>query len=191
MRTVLGIDVDDELLALWRGWFAPGVQTFDVSSLPEDVRRQVPAGGSTIPLETLDTFMTYGRDVVALDRPTFDTLPREVRRALLGTWSKDRGTHRVWWPETLADKGDEPVVRYVERGCRPSQHTTITASTWRKASAVLPGARLAPAHRDQPQPPPRSTPRALADRPVAPSRQWPRERPHWLVSGSRSRGCRA
>jgi len=167
MMRVLGIDVDDAVLERWREWFAPPVQPFIVD---EGLRAQL-GRPPTMPrpsMEVCDTFELYGEDtfgrLVGLTRSDFDALPHALRARLVrhqhsagrrlvpalrgmpsGRHTRlrpDSDGHRfVWWPDTVSAFGDGPVLDFVGRESLASRHGEVGAAVWRRAAAVLPGAR--------------------------------------------------
>ncbi|MGZ4686628.1 hypothetical protein [Oryzihumus sp.] len=167
-REVLGIEVGDELMARWAGWFAPEVQPFLVpegSALAELGR---PGATGPAAVELRDTFEIYtppaGMTCRGVTAAEFTALPREVRAELVRTqravgrrlvpsvrsWPalRDHGIrgqadgHRfVWWPELLGGREDDALVPFVEEGMRRSRHAEVPAAVWREAGRVLPGAR--------------------------------------------------
>lgn len=140
MTSALGIDVSEELMAMWRGWFAPGVQPFDTSSLTAHERDLLPgAPADSIQPELRDTFMVYSRGWQMLDREQFEGLPRSVRRDLTGR--RPRGWRTVWWPNDLAAAGDGPVLRYVAWDAAPSRHAEVPDAVWKSCEHALPDAR--------------------------------------------------
>lgn len=81
MTTALGIDVPDELVRQWPGWFAPDRQPFPADRLDEPLavgRREFDPTA-----EVRDTFCVYSGDWVWLDEAEFSGLSPRVRRALL------------------------------------------------------------------------------------------------------------
>ncbi len=70
--------------------------------------------------------------------PTLKSVPATWRRRL----KADGDGHRfVWWPDTLRQTGDEPLLRFVADDLLPSRHEQVSRQTWRRAASVLPGAR--------------------------------------------------
>lgn len=138
--SVLGIDVDDDLLAAWRSWFAPHSQLFCLDEVSADDRAGLePVDRKSVPMELRDTFMAYGGEWALLDEPTFRALPQRVRRAMLD--ERPRGHRRVWWPDALTTAGDGPLIRYIRYGVTDSEHASVSENTWQRASDVLPQAR--------------------------------------------------
>lgn len=163
---VLGIDVSARTVERWRSWFAPEVQPFHVDT---DLRRVVGAGvPGHLPLELQDSFLLYGEEirerVVGLDRPAFDALPPGVRASLVrhqvasgrrlvpslrsvpSAWrpalrQSGDGHRFVWWPDTLRECGDGPLLRFVADDLLASRHVQVSPSTWERARAILPGAQ--------------------------------------------------
>lgn len=132
--SVLGIEVSDEMVGRWLGWFAPPVQPFVVPAdlaaalgLVDDRDRLTP--------ELRDTFNIYGlgSSVLAwLSRAEARRLPSSVRRG-------PPAPHH--WPTSVIRRETELVVRFVERGRRPSRHRDVAETTWRAAADALPDAR--------------------------------------------------
>lgn len=163
---VAGIVPESSLLRRWRQWFAPDVQPFVVD---DRLRDSLGAGHLTdLPMELQDTFMIYDpqshTDLVGLSHAAFASLAPPTRAALTryqvsagrrlvptlksvpATWRRrlkaDGDGHRfVWWPDTLRQTGDEPLLRFVADDLLPSRHEQVSRQTWRRAASVLPGAR--------------------------------------------------
>lgn len=165
--SVLGVDIDAVNVDRWREWFAPVRQPFVV----DDALREglgAPETMRGLSLEVQDTFWLYGEEtlnrVVGLTRTEFNALSPDLRARLVRhqiaegrqlvpslrsvppawrAWLRADGDgHRfVWWPDTLRRCGDEPVLNLVADESEASQHKQVTASTWSRASAVLPHAR--------------------------------------------------
>ncbi|MEV4362931.1 hypothetical protein [Nonomuraea sp. NPDC049625] len=131
---VLGIEVPDDLLQRWLGWFAPPVQPFVIPpdlagslDLEDDRDRLTP--------EVRDTFYLYGLGssaLVWLTEAGARRLPASVRRS-------QPAPHR--WPGSIAGREVETVVAYVEKGRRPSRHGDVAPATWDAIACALPGAR--------------------------------------------------
>lgn len=165
--SVLGIDVEANTIDCWRGWFAPDVQPFIVDNpLRDDLGARETLTG--LPREVQDTYSLYGDQtldrVIGLTRSEFDALSYGLRARLVRhqiaegrelvpslrsarpswrTWLRADGDgyRFVWWRDTLTRCGDEPVLQFVADGVLTSQHMQVHASTWKRAGAVLPGAR--------------------------------------------------
>lgn len=154
MTKVLGIEVEDHLLARWREWFAPEVQPFpSVNQDLGDLGRQVDPTA-----EVRDTFWMYGGHWAWLDEQEFVALPLRTRRTLVrGRQATGRlrdlpdsarqlvdharvDTRVVWWPSVLRLVSDHPLLDYVEDGVRPSRHREVTNGIWRQAERSLPAA---------------------------------------------------
>jgi hypothetical protein len=134
---VLNIEVSGELLDRWLGWFAPPVQPFvipvdlaDSLGLDDDRNRLTP--------EVRDTFCIYGvgsSAVVWLSRAQARRLPTSVRR-------RQPAAHH--WPNSIAGRAVETVVKFVEKGRRPSRHGDVSPTHWAAIATRLPNAhRLA------------------------------------------------
>ncbi|MEV0611909.1 hypothetical protein AB0I81_01210 [Nonomuraea sp. NPDC050404] len=131
---VLGIEVSDDLLDRWLGWFAPQEQPFLIPpdlaaalNLEDDRNRLTP--------EVRDTFCLYGLDrgaLVWLSETEARRLPASVRR------SQSAPRH---WPSSIRGREVEAVVKYVEKGRRPSRHGDVPAATWDAVSSTIPKAR--------------------------------------------------
>ncbi|WEG09127.1 hypothetical protein PU630_00770 [Microbacterium horticulturae] len=132
--TVLGIDVDDELVTRWRGWLMPERQPFVV---PMALARQRGWADdrAALAFELVDTFELYAvmpdQAIVLLDRATVQELPAEVRRA-------QPAPHR--WPTSDTAADTTRTLRYMERGRVLSRHREVTEVQWRDAAALA-GAR--------------------------------------------------
>ena len=136
MIKVLGIDVPAELVGQWRGWFAPEIQPFPLDGLPYEALAPLRAAAREehrTP-EIRDTFELYGGSWVWLDEAGVAGLPPEPRRALLRL-------RRPHWPSELRDRGDAPVIAFVQEGLRPSRHSEITPAVWARSAPLLPEAR--------------------------------------------------
>jgi hypothetical protein len=131
---VLGIEVSGDLLDRWLGWFAPHVQPFvippdlaDSLHLDDDRNRLTP--------EVRDTFCLYDVDssaLVWLSEADARRLPTAVRRS-------QPAPHR--WPTSIAGREVETVIKYVEKGRRPSKHGDVAPATWRTIASTFPRAR--------------------------------------------------
>lgn len=142
MRTVLGIDVDDDLLALWRGWFCPPSQLFRAENLSQatlDAVEHVEL--NAIPLEIRDTFDAYAGAWVQLDEPTFRVLPAALREELLATRDAE-GEHGMFrWPSEMEAESDGALIDFLYDGVSPSRHADVDGSTWAECASLLPDAR--------------------------------------------------
>jgi hypothetical protein len=132
--TVLGIEVDADVLDQWRDWLMPVEQPFVV---PRDVQRRdgLADDRERLSFELQDSFCLYelGDSAVCwLTRAGSRRLPSEVRRA-------QPAAHR--WPSPDRARDVARVVRFVEEGRRRSRHADVDEATWEKASALLPDAR--------------------------------------------------
>lgn len=131
---VLGIGVPVTLLARWRGWLMPAEQPFLV---PEDKASALglPSDPARLTFELTDSFWLYdldGQAVCWLSRASSHRLPGTVRQT-------QPAPHR--WPSADASRDGERVIRFVERGRRPSRHRQVDGATWDRVRALLPGAR--------------------------------------------------
>jgi hypothetical protein len=156
---ILGIDVPDDMLALWSGWFAPDPQPFLVE------------GDEHVPVsaELRDTFELYGLaarrlSVRWLQEAEYFAMTRKERSRLLrdqvrfgralvptvesvpdaGSTLREQADGRrfVWWPSLLTSRNRRGVIGRFVAGNRPaSRHSEVPHSVWRTAEAVLPGAR--------------------------------------------------
>lgn len=138
MVEVLGIDVAEDLLDQWRGWFAPVEQPFRIGSLPPELRADLSEfpDATVISAEVRDTFFVYSPGWKLLAREQFHQLPSQVRRALAA--GRPRKLGRVLWAEDLLRLGDGPVLRYVETGAAASRHREVPLATWSAAERVVP-----------------------------------------------------
>ncbi len=164
---VLNIEVGPGLLERWRSWFAPDPQPFLVdAALAETLGVERSAG--PLPNELRDTYEVYalpeGVGIVWYAEEEFADLPRSTRATLVRTQTaydrelvpsvrrwRDRfgaevreqadGHRFVWWPGLLDGYADQVLTEYVEDGRIASRHDEVDAATWRRAAAVLPGAR--------------------------------------------------
>ncbi|MET7336699.1 hypothetical protein [Nonomuraea sp. NPDC005650] len=131
---VLGVVVPGDLLDRWLGWFAPPVQPFVIPQslagsldLDDDRDRLTP--------ELRDTFCLYGLGssaLVWLSEAGARRLPASARRS-------QPVPHR--WPSSIAGRELETVIKYVEKGRRPSRHGDVAPATWNAVASLLPGAR--------------------------------------------------
>lgn len=157
MTAALGIEVPPDLLGRWREWFAPQLQPFNTSHLGEDVAGLGRSAEATLSLR--DTFHVYSdEDWTWLEQPEFTALDLPTKRALLrdraatGRVSQlfdgDRALAKtiavdsriVWWPETLRQVGDQPLLDYAEDGLPPSRHREVTSAAWSSGKHLLPKA---------------------------------------------------
>lgn len=139
---VLGIEVSDDLIERWRGWFAPPRQPFRIDLLDPAVAASVPVSEGEPTKEWTDTFAMYGGTWTWFDELEFDALPYRSRRALLAARRRSlRPKTMPVWPSELARDGDEVLFRWVESSVRPSQHAAVPLSVWRRASRLLPEAQ--------------------------------------------------
>lgn len=168
MRLVitLGKPVSPALLAQWREWLVPAIQPFQVD---EELRAAVGATEPMqVPMELKDTYLLYGDEtlehVIGLSRDAFDALPQDVRARLVRHQARtgrrlvpslrsvdadaraglrvDGDGHRfVWWPDTLREYGDAPVLEFVAEDMLDSRHGEVGEGDWEVAAPLLPGAR--------------------------------------------------
>ncbi|MBA2609310.1 MAG: hypothetical protein H0U92_10250 [Actinobacteria bacterium] len=127
--TVLGIEVDNALIARWRAWLAPGVQPFFV-----DTRRGWPKSQDVaLTPELRDTFKFWRMDrslkVVWLDEETVAGLPLTRQAELVR-----RRYQPLVWPSQVTD---EIAVGFVEREGIASRHGEVD---WTVSGNVLPRA---------------------------------------------------
>lgn len=143
--SVLGVEVDEELLRRWTAHYAPGRQPFAVRDLDEAGRaavEQVAAGAAThdVSDEHRDTFFLYGGgpwawltedELAALDPGLRSALLRERR-------ARVRPKPVPAWPSDpfLVPK----LLRWVEAGSLPSLHRLARAELDAVAAGPLPGA---------------------------------------------------
>lgn len=132
---VLGISVGQLLIDKWHGWLMPVEQPFIV---PRPIARGLGLTGDRERLtpELRDSFLLYGlakdQTVCWLTRSQSRRLPEDVRR------SQPASHH---WPIQNEDAVAR-LGRLVERRRRPSRHLEVDENVWRRASDVLPGARI-------------------------------------------------
>jgi hypothetical protein len=157
---ILGIEVADEMLARWAGWFAPDPQPFLVE------------GGERVPVsdELRDTFELYGlagrhvsvrwireagyfamtrmersellRDQVRLGRALVPTVASMGADAGRSVREQADGRRFVWWPSLLTPRNRRRELgRFVTGNRPPSRHSEIPTSVWRAAETQLPAAR--------------------------------------------------
>lgn len=142
MREVLGIEIDDDLLARWRDWYAPQRQPFRVDELLSQLGPQVPRIDGTTTPEWRDTFFLYRGTWTWLTEDEFGALPLAVRRALRrGRRAGMRPKPSPVWPSALAQVADDPLLRWIEAGVAPSEHAQVDEATWARARRILPGAQ--------------------------------------------------
>lgn len=142
MREVLGIEVGDDLLSRWHGWYAPQRQPFRVDELSPQLAAQVPLREGTATAEWRDTFFLYRGTWTRLTDDEFEALPLAVRRALQKRRRAGlRPKPSPRWPSTLAQGGDDPLLHWVEAGAAPSEHAQVSEAIWKRARQILPGAR--------------------------------------------------
>jgi hypothetical protein len=132
--SVLGIDVDADVLDQWRGWLMPVQQPFLV---PQDVAQAARLADDfeRLSFELKDSFWLYERGdraVCWLTRAESRRLPSVVRR-------DQPAAHR--WPSPDRALDVARVVHFVEEGRRRSRHAEVPEETWENASRVLPAAR--------------------------------------------------
>lgn len=140
-RTVLGIPVDDQLIERWRGWYAPRFQPFRVDLLDDRLAAHVPARATAGSAEWRDTFFMYAGEWTWLEEEELRALAPEVRRALMDVRRRGTGSKpSPVWPSVLRERGDDPLLRWVEAGVRPSRHAEVPATVWDRAQRHLPGA---------------------------------------------------
>ncbi len=131
---VLGIEVSGDLLDQWLGWFAPEVQPFVIPPdlagslhLDDDRDRLTPEGRDTFGLYDLGSSA-----LVWLSEADARRLPTSVRQS-------QPASHR--WPTSIVGREVETVIKYVEKGRRPSRHGDVAPATWDAIASNLPKAR--------------------------------------------------
>ena len=140
---VLGIPVEKSLLEQWRRWYSPALQPFPVDALPAGERSLLPSREVRPSAEVRDTFFLYRGTWAWLEEHEFHALPSELRQRLLA--ARRRATApkpSPRWPRELAAAGDEPVLRRVEAGCRPSLQREVAEKTWARCTDILPRAQM-------------------------------------------------
>lgn len=141
--SVLGIDVDEDHLQRWRGWFAPSDQPFRLDAIPASLHHSLRRADPTaLPMEVADTFCAYRSvtpDWIMLTEEEFLGLPLAARRELSN--SRLPALPTIWWPERLAAHGDRSLITFVERGLVPSEHSAVETSTWERCMPLLPEAQ--------------------------------------------------
>ena len=159
-QLILGIEVSDETVARWAGWFAPDPQPFLVEG-----DERVP-----VPDELRDTFELYGladrrvsirwiheAEYFAMGRKERSELLRDqvrLGRALVPSVAslgdddarpvreQADGRRFVWWPSLLTRDNRRRVLgRFVTGNRPPSRHDDVPTSVWRAAETLLPRAR--------------------------------------------------
>ncbi len=138
--TVLGVDVDADLVERWRGWFAPPVQPFRVDLLPPDVVVTLPQREVEPTPEWTDTFFLYTGTWAWLDEQEFRLLTPAHRRSLMAVRRRSvRPKTSPVWPSELARSGDQVMLRWMASGVeRPSRHREVPRPVWQVAQSVLP-----------------------------------------------------
>jgi hypothetical protein len=165
---VLGIDVPDELLVIWRRVLAPEWQPFFVER-PEEWPAPRPPAGVALTAELRDTYTVWrlrrAAPVVWFDEASFLAMPRAERARLVrsqveigrgavptvrrwqttfaGSMLREQADgHRfVWWPSLLERHAGVVLADHVQDGQPASRHREIARETWRRCRAVLPNAR--------------------------------------------------
>lgn len=141
MHEVLGIGIDDHLLALWRSWYSPARQPFPVDGLAPGVSAHVPVHDGRTTAEWRDTFFLYHGTWTWLSEEEFAALPPAARRALLSRRrARMRPKPQPVWPSAMSRQGDAPLLAWIESGVRPSAHARVSGRVWERARHVLPGA---------------------------------------------------
>lgn len=163
----LGIRIGPDLLARQAAWFAPKDQPFFVPDHSvASFGSPVPHEG--LAAEVRDTFEIYGTPdgmrCILLGEQEFNDLGRDVRVSLVRDqirfgrevvpsvrsapaglrplMSRQADGHRfVWWPSLLQEHQEAVLTRYLHLGRRRSRHLEVPGSVWKKAAALLPGAR--------------------------------------------------
>lgn len=165
---MLGLDVPSDLVGRWSAWLAPALQPFFVDDLSDWPERLPPPVAGLTP-ELRDTFKVWRlRDrgeVVWLDEATFLGMARERRARLVraqvacsrgavpsvrrwidllphATLRAQADGHRfVWWGSLLGIAPASILERVVTDEADRTRHQGVGAATWRRCTAVLPGAR--------------------------------------------------
>lgn len=158
-RQILGIEVSDETLARWAGWFAPDPQPFlvegdDRASVSDELRDtfelyELASRHLTVRwiceaeyfamtrkerTQLLHAQMRLGRALV----PTVAGAGDDVRMAAREQTDARRF---VWWPSLLTRRNRLDVLGRFVAGSRPaSRHSEVVASVWCAAEALLPAA---------------------------------------------------
>jgi hypothetical protein len=128
-RQLLGVAVEPELVAKWRGWYAPTRQAFRTDLLAPDVAAIVPANEADPIEEWRDTFFMYGGTWTWLDEAEFGSLPRKAQRGLQAVRRKViRPKPLPVWESELARSGDQPMFDWIQAGVR-----------WRRQRRADPG----------------------------------------------------
>jgi len=159
--SVLGIEVDGDLLRSWAGWVAPELQPF--LSQPW----AAPAGGAAaladVSAQLRDTYTLWNVDrslvVVWLDEVAFFDMPRSQRAALVRSqvnlgrgaaptvrrWldlvdpaavtSQADGHRFVWWPSLIRSDPERILARVVETDNHP-MHARLSPSQHRDVTAT-------------------------------------------------------
>lgn len=139
--TVLGISVEEEQLEQWLGYYCPGAQPFRLDGVTRTQRRCFPTTDA-VPItdEVRDTFFMYGGgpwtwlsegQYADLDPGTRTQLEAERRRRMhpkpAPAWPSDPGIRAK-------------LIRWVEAGSRPSQHTLARSELQDASAGPLPRA---------------------------------------------------
>lgn len=141
MHEVLGIRIDDDLLALWRSWHSPARRPFPVDGLAPDLSAQVPMQEGRTTAERRDTFFLYHGTWTWLSGEELTALPPAARRALLSRRrTRMRPKPQPVWPSAMSREGDAPLLAWVESGVLPSAHARVSGLVGERARHVLPGA---------------------------------------------------
>lgn len=139
---VLGIAVSESLLEKWRRWCSPALQPFPFDDLSAAERAQLPHRVMQPSEEERDTFFLYQGEWTWLDENEFRALSADLRRRLLASRRRATSPKPVpRWPSELIAADDDPLIRWVETGCRPSLHREVSDETWLHSARTLPRAR--------------------------------------------------
>lgn len=166
-REVLGIKISNDLMSRWSSWFAPDPQPFLVKRDSPLAQLGVPLVGS-LDVQLRDTYEVYAQAPDTqwriIGASEFLALPGQTRAALVrgqvnlgrslipsvrswpglearGIRNQADGHRFVWWPSLLDGNEEEVLFSFLEVGRRKSRHAEVDGDVWRRASALLPGAK--------------------------------------------------
>lgn len=141
MQHLLGIDVDDSLYAHWVTWYCPNFQMFRAGELSPIARERLTIVDlPDVPLEIRDTFGAYRGEWACITEKDFIDLPAAVRSEILATHEPDE-VGLFCWPSTPEDEKDTALLRFMLAGQAPSQHRSVSATTWASCAPLLPAAQ--------------------------------------------------